>query len=193
MSITKRGPGQWLVRLRRKGHSFAQTYSTYEEAEREEARVKAEMTGGRYADRRQEQDTPLSVLLERYLEEETPKKKGSKQETNVVKAWLRSDLAKLPVASITPLHIARWRNERVRAGKAPSTISNPMNSLSAVFKVAITRLRYVHLDALDLSKTTGHKTLTVLARYDNEKPENRAAAIRERERALMAKRASRDY
>ncbi|KXV09780.1 hypothetical protein AD931_02635 [Gluconobacter oxydans] len=356
MSITKRGPGQWLVRLRRKGHSFAQTYSTYEEAEREEARVKAEMTGGRYADRRHEQDTPLSVLLERYLEEETPKKKGAKQETNVVKAWLRSDLARLPVASITPRHIAKWRNERVRAGRAPSTISNPMNSLSAVFKtavtewgynltnpctgvrrptpkpprsayltaehetallevcrepgrpawllwvvklaietamrqgeirrvrwedvhdwgihlpetknseprdvavteagrrtisemrhalghlsaerggyvfghpdlpvadggftidqvayhyvkamkeavrrtgmprltfhdlrhVAITRLRYVHLDAMDLSKTTGHKTLTVLARYDNEKPENRAAAIRERERALMAKRA----
>jgi len=312
------------------------------------------MTGGRYMDRRREQDTPLSDLLIRYLGEVTPTKKGAAQEADRIKQWLKSDLARLPVASITPGHIARWRNNRIRAGKAPSTISNPMNLLSAVFKmavtewdysltnpctgvkrppprrprsayltaddeaeliavcqeegrpdwlvwcvrlaiatamrqgeirrlrwddchswgihlpdtknsesrdvpvtasgaallsemrdalgrygkerdgyvfgppdlpaehggfgvwqvtyhyrramsetvqrrpgmapltfhdlrhVAITRLRHLHTDALDLSKTTGHKTLTVLARYDNETPENRAAMMRAREQSLKA-------
>ncbi|WP_342630306.1 tyrosine-type recombinase/integrase [Nguyenibacter vanlangensis] len=52
--------------------------------------------------------------------------------------------------------------------------------------VAITRLRHFHVDALDLAKTTGHKAISVLARYDNEKPENRAALIRAREQAMRA-------
>lgn len=44
--------------------------------------------------------------------------------------------------------------------------------------VAITRLAPYHRDALDLSKTTGHKTLTVLARYYNEHPHDRSARLR---------------
>lgn len=40
-----------------------------------------------------------------------------------------------------------------------------------------TRLAPLHRDAVDLSKTTGHKSLQQLARYYNERPEDRAARV----------------
>lgn len=43
--------------------------------------------------------------------------------------------------------------------------------------VATTRLKPLHRDALDLSKTTGHKTLGVLARYYNESIEDRVERL----------------
>jgi integrase len=45
--------------------------------------------------------------------------------------------------------------------------------------VATTRLAPLHRDALDLAKTTGHKTLSVLMRFYNEKPEDCAARLRQ--------------
>ena len=45
---------------------------------------------------------------------------------------------------------------------------------------ACTRLAEYHVDALDLSITTGHKSVQILRRYYNPRPEDRAARIRER-------------
>jgi hypothetical protein len=50
--------------------------------------------------------------------------------------------------------------------------------------VATTRLARLHKDALELSATTGHKTLNVLKKYYNPTPEERATQIRAREAAL---------
>jgi integrase len=48
--------------------------------------------------------------------------------------------------------------------------------------VATTRLAPLHNDILELSATTGHKTLNVLKRYYNPDPKERAAALRAREK-----------
>lgn len=47
--------------------------------------------------------------------------------------------------------------------------------------IATTRLALIHRDALDLATTTGHKDLSMLRRYLNENPSERAAELRRRE------------
>jgi len=48
--------------------------------------------------------------------------------------------------------------------------------------VATTRLASLHDNVLELSATTGHKTLNILKRYYNPDPIERATELRERER-----------
>lgn len=47
--------------------------------------------------------------------------------------------------------------------------------------IATTRLALIHRDALDLATTTGHRDLSMLRRYLNENPSERAAELRRRE------------
>jgi integrase len=53
-----------------------------------------------------------------------------------------------------------------------------------------TRLAPLHKDALDLSKTTGHKTIDTLAIYFNPDPGERTQVIRERDAAIRQKMAA---
>jgi integrase len=80
--------------------------------------------------------TTLGESLERYLAEVTPLKKGAKQEPVRIRAWLRDPLARRALASIRSMEVAAWRNERVAAGKAPTTIRNALTIISQVFQVA---------------------------------------------------------
>jgi integrase len=72
-------------------------------------------------------------MLERYKREITPSKKGARQEANRLNAWMRSALADYSIASIEPKDIADWIGLRSAKGKAPTTISNAVNLLSAVY------------------------------------------------------------
>ena len=80
--------------------------------------------------------TTLGEALERYLAEVTPLKKGAKQERVRIRAWLRDPLARRALASIRSMEIAAWRNERVAAGKAPTTVRNALTIISQIFQVA---------------------------------------------------------
>lgn len=102
------------------------------------------IAGHEYVDRSKERRTSLADLLTRYLKDETPKKKpsGALKEKYRINAWLKEDFVKFPIVSIDPSYFTAWRDRRVAAGKAPSTISNPLNIMSAVFKVARTEWGY---------------------------------------------------
>ena len=77
--------------------------------------------------------TTLSDAIDRYLKEVTPSKKGAKQEEHLLGQWKRDELAARSLSSIAPGDIVAWRNERVAAGKAPATIANGMNIISAIY------------------------------------------------------------
>ncbi|WP_342628461.1 hypothetical protein AAC691_21845 [Nguyenibacter vanlangensis] len=138
MGITKRGEGQWFVRIRRRGFIHTETCDSYEHAETRHAEVLADITANRYRDIRRERETTQGDVLGKYLKDVTPTKKGAKQEGNRIKAWMDEDISNLPFISITPRHIADRRNRRIKEGKAPTTVNNSLNLLSAVFKMAAT-------------------------------------------------------
>lgn len=133
--IDKHGDS-WRVRIARGGFNINETFGDLQDAIEFRQKTVADIRGKAYVSRSVEEKTTLHHVLERYLSEVTPNKGGSRAEANRIKAWQREKWAMLPITSITSSHITAWRDAKVKAGKAPTTISNSMNILSAVFKLA---------------------------------------------------------
>lgn len=142
-SIIKRGPAQYQAKVRRKGFPIrSRTFETHAEAKHWADVLEGKISGDEYVDRSREQRTTLRELIERYREEETPKKKGAQKENYRLNKWCRHPLADMPITSIEPADIAAWRKGRQNEGLAASSIRNEMNILSAIFKIAITEWGY---------------------------------------------------
>jgi hypothetical protein len=135
--IYKRGEGQWLVRIRERGKKINRTFETFDEADEFRKMTVGKITGRTYVDTTKEERTTLKMVLQRYKRDVTPTKAGAAQEGNRIEAWCREKFAEWPLVSITAADIVEWRDSRVAEGKAPSTIANSMNILSAVYKKAI--------------------------------------------------------
>lgn len=134
--IERRGSAQFRAKIRRKGVDEAKTFETEAEAKRWLEIKRGEVAGDTHEDRSREKETTLRDVLTRYLSEVTPEKKGARAERPRLLAWVREPWAALPLISISPAHVTAWRDARVTAGKAPTTIGNAMNLLSHVFKIA---------------------------------------------------------
>jgi hypothetical protein len=99
------------------------------------------MDKGAFVSRAEAESTTLKELLERYLEEVTPLKKGAEPETNRLRLMMRHPLARRFVAGLRGVDIARWRDERLwpkqvdlhrRIGYRPDTDTDPVSGNSAV-------------------------------------------------------------
>jgi integrase len=93
------------------------------------------MDTGAFVSRAEAESTTLKELLERYLEEVTPLKKGAEPETNRLNLMMRHPLACRFVAGIRGVDIARWRDERLRK-VSPATVKRDLVLLGHVFEVA---------------------------------------------------------
>lgn len=132
--IYKRGDHEFQVKIRRNGESISGTFETLAEARKYRQVKLGKVLAHEYVDTKKERRTTLRALLARYESEVTPTKAGARQEANRLQAWARTDLAALPIAAIEPKDIADWI--AAQKGKAPSTVSNAVNVLSAVFRKA---------------------------------------------------------
>lgn len=126
----------YRARLMRNGTKLTRTFDTLAEAIKWKEIMAGRLTGDTYEDRSEEKNVTLEQLLDKYLREVTPHKRGWKAETNRINAWKRQEWARWSVTAVTSRQITEWRNARVAAGKAPTTISNALNLLSKVFKTA---------------------------------------------------------
>jgi integrase len=143
-TIKQRGKGgcSWQVKIRRQlpnGEFFkrSRTFETYAEAKQWADVTEGRISGDEFIDKSKERRTTLKDLLTRYLDEVTETKEGKAQERYRIRQWMREEWALWPLVSVETAQIVEWRNCRVAEGKAPSTISNAMNLLSAVYKQAI--------------------------------------------------------
>lgn len=113
-SLRKRGPYQWQAQVRKKGQPLqSKTFETRAEAERWARAIEVEMDKGVFVSRAEAESTTLKQLLERYLAEITPLKKGAVPETNRLLALMRLPLARRYVAGIRGVDIAHFRDERL--------------------------------------------------------------------------------
>ena len=135
-SFRKRGPYQWQAQVRKTGHpTQTKTFETRAEAEKWARGIEVEMDTGAFVSRVEAESTTLHELLERYLDEVTPLKKGAEPETNRLRAMMRHPLARRFVAGIRGVDIARWRDERLRK-VSPATVKRDLVLLGHVFEVA---------------------------------------------------------
>ena len=97
--------------------------------------MEVEMAQGAIVSRTNAQTATLRDLLDRYLMEVTPLKKGAEPEAIRIKAFQRHALAGRYVATIRGLDIARFRDERMKAVSS-ATVRRELIILSNVFEVA---------------------------------------------------------
>ncbi|MFU2071929.1 site-specific integrase [Bordetella hinzii] len=135
-AITKRGPYQWRAQVRRHGYpAQSKTFNTKAEAEAWAKMIESEMARGIWVSRSEAEATTLYEALKRYEEEISLAKKGSAQESSVIKTCKAVDLAKRPLASIRSADVAKLRDAWLKDYK-PATVLRRLAVLSHVFNVA---------------------------------------------------------
>ncbi|VAW74281.1 hypothetical protein MNBD_GAMMA15-1810, partial [hydrothermal vent metagenome] len=134
-TFRKRGPWQWQAQVRKKGQPLqTKTFETRAHAEQWARAIEVEMDKGVFISRAEAESTTLKELLERYLVEVTPLKKGAAAETNRLRVFMKHPLAGRFVAGIRGVDIARARDERLQKVSS-STVKRDLVLLGHVFEV----------------------------------------------------------
>ena len=135
-TFRKRGPWQWQAQVRKKGQPLqTKTFETRALAEQWARAIEVEMDKGVFVSRAEAESTTLKELLERYLAEITPLKKGAAPEANRLRALMRLPLAQRFIAGIRGVDIARFRDERLQKVSS-ATVKRDLVLLGHVFEVA---------------------------------------------------------
>lgn len=138
-SIRKRNrsaSGQWQAQVRKKGYpTQTMTFDTRAAAAAWARAIEAEMDQRRFVSRVEAETTTLKELLERYLEQVTPLKKGAAAEATRLRAMLRHPLARRFVGTLRGVDLARYRDERLRQ-VLPATVKRDLVVISHLFEVA---------------------------------------------------------
>lgn len=130
-SIRKRG-SSWQVRVTRRGFpAEVKTFSSKAEAERWARSLESEMDKGGYVSRTEAERVTFAEILDRYMTEVSPSKRGGLDEIIRIKALKRYRLASLFMAALTPKALAEYRDERLKAC-SPSTVLRDLAMISSV-------------------------------------------------------------
>jgi integrase len=128
-TIVKRDSGRWQARVRKAGgRQLSRTFANKSAAEAWARAEESDIDRGVWRDRSVADRTTMAALLKRYAEEVITGRKGAYVELCRVRR-LEEDLGHLRLSAITPLLLAEWRDERLRA-VASATVSREMTTLS---------------------------------------------------------------
>ncbi len=144
MATIVRTPSKmWKAVIRKYGWpTTTKTFRTRRDAEDWSRRLEDEMVRGVYIDRSSSERTTFAAVLDRYLNEITPTKKASTQLGEKKKAkTVRAALGKYALAALTPQTIARYRDDRLAAGKGANTVRLELALISHVINIAIKEWR----------------------------------------------------
>lgn len=138
-TIDQRSSGYWQAKVRRKGFPPQScSFRTKSEAKEWARKIEAEMDRGVFISNKEAEATTLHEALERYLREVTPGKRGAKVEEYRIRAWQDNKLAARTLAALRGADFAAWRDLRLKAGCAASTIQKELALIGHLFKIAKT-------------------------------------------------------
>ncbi len=136
-SIRRRAPGQWEVRVRKRGWPVTcKTFPTKVLAEQWAREIETEMDRGVFTSRQEAESTTLSEALERYIEEYIPRLSDPQRETNRARAIQKNELSSRFMAAIRGKDISDYIKVRQAEGAGPNTIRLDLALLSRLFEVA---------------------------------------------------------
>lgn len=138
-SIYKRGPYQYEVKVRRKGHpAQTRTFEFRKDAEAWARSVERDMDHGEFKSRKNAANTTLAQVLEYYRDNIMPKNKGKAVDGLRIGILLKSDLAQYSMAALSHDLIEAWCNQYTKENKVKgSTINRYLNTLSAAITIGI--------------------------------------------------------
>jgi len=140
-TITKRtdnlGDRTWQVKVRRKGFpAISKMFDSKARAEAWEHQIESEMSRGAFMDRTEAERNTLGDLLERYVREVTPQKKGHETEGYRIRALMASQkICEFRIASLSSKEIAARWDARLTSVSG-SAVNGEMNILSHVIETA---------------------------------------------------------
>ncbi|MFA7496278.1 MAG: site-specific integrase [Acidithiobacillus sp.] len=127
----------WQARIRRRGFpELTKTFRTQEDAEAWHNKTLSEMQRGLWRDSTEAEHTSLGEALERYLKEETPQKRGARQEASRIQAMLLWPEMEQSMASIRGATVRAMLERLLKSGNAPATVARFRAILSHLFNVA---------------------------------------------------------
>lgn len=133
----KNGDVTWQVKIRRKGQPVqTTTFARKVDAEKWSSATEGDMARGRFVDMKEAEEFTLLQALDRYELDVSPHKKGHKQERSRIALWKTATFANKGLAFIRNNDVAKWRDDRQKAGAGANTIKNDLMLLSHVFTVA---------------------------------------------------------
>lgn len=136
-SITRRGDYQYQAIIRRKGYpSQTRTFETRADAERWARDIESQMDKGRFRDLRELKGVTLADVLQRYLENVTPTKKGQVAERNRIKQLQCHPIGQRPLNTLCARDFAEYRDARLQA-VSNNTVRLELALLSHLYTVAI--------------------------------------------------------
>jgi len=137
MAYFQKRSGSWRAIVKRKGFERStRTFDTKAEAEVWAATLESEIGRGVYRPQKEAETTTLAEALDRYEREISSEKKGATKEASRIKFWKAHPLAGRSLASIQGKDLATFRDERLKAGYAASSILNEIAVISHLFTIA---------------------------------------------------------
>jgi integrase len=131
-TFTKRGDF-WQAKIRRIGYPpISETFEKKTDAEAWARALESELDKGVWRDRSTAEATTFYALLDLYLRDVVPTKRGADIISLRIKAWQRDRLALHKLTALTPPVLAAWRDSRLAAGCAGGTVNRELSEISSI-------------------------------------------------------------
>lgn len=132
MASFRQRNNKWQARVSVKGFpSEVKTFSSKAEATKWAREIESTMDSGGYQSRSVANDQCLHDVLQRYMVEVTPTKRGAKREAEGIAFMQRHKIAAYSMSKLSPEAIAKYRDERLNTVSA-GTIIRELSILSSV-------------------------------------------------------------
>lgn len=134
-TLEKRGD-YWRVKIRRKGFpNQTRSFDTKAQAQRWARDLERDMDRGFFVDRTESEKNSLRDLIERYVREVTPTKRGAGPEFSRLNAMKLRPIGEIKVAALSSKHIAAYRDQRLKQVSS-GTVIKELNHLSHIIETA---------------------------------------------------------
>lgn len=136
MASIRQRSGKWQARIRRKGYpDEVASFKTKTEAQTWARSIESAMDQGSHQSIQSAKDILLADILQRYMNEVTPSKRGAQREAEGIQFMLRQKMASYSMTNLTPAVIAAYRDERLKTVGA-GTIIRELSILSGIISHA---------------------------------------------------------
>jgi len=137
MATIRQRNDRWQAIVKRKGHpALSKTFDLKKDAERWSREQERHIDTGLFIDDFKERQTTLVELLERYAEEVSSDKRGSRAESYRIESFKKLSLAKHAISAITPQMVASWRDARLTEVSS-GTALRELQLLGHIFSIAM--------------------------------------------------------
>ena len=135
LATLRRKPWGWEAQIRRRGRpSISSTFASKADARAWAADTESQIARGIYRERGEDDQLTLGLLIDRYLVEITPLKKGAAAEAVRLAAIRRDRICLIRLSDYVPADLAGYRDRRL-AQVSGSTVNRELNVISHVFNV----------------------------------------------------------